>query len=530
MSIVDQDMRLVAWNERYVELTGVDRALLREGAPIQEVIVSQARTGQLGVGDPEVQAERDLRERWPMTTVVWERIRPDGRAVEIRRAPIKGGGFLTLHIDITERKANERALHDFRHLLSTVLATTREGFWFIDAEARTTDVNPAMCAILGRSRDDILGRDIYAFVDADNAKIFRRQIELRKRGDTDPYEIALSRPDGTRVLCINNPSPLFDQDGRRLGSVGIWTDVTELKNAERALQELNATLERRVEERGAALAESERRMRQIETRREAEMLTERLRRERDIAIGANRAKSQFLANMSHELRTPLNAIIGFSDLMTREIFGPVGDRKYAEYASDISRSGHHLLEIINDLLDMSRIELNRLEIARAECRLGEIVRESIAMVSPLARDSSLTIDDTGIDADLALHVNKRAIKQVLVNLLSNAIKFTGSGGRIAIASDRDADGTLGLTVEDTGIGVPADMLSNVFEAFVTEDADRSRRGGGAGLGLWISRALMRLHGGDLTIKSVEGQGTAAEMTFPSSSVVRSESAIQAAGG
>ena len=161
-------------------------------------------------------------------------------------------------LDITTRKEAERALYESQHVLSTILERTGQGLWFIDNDTVTTDVNPAMCAILGRPREEILGKDIYAFADEENTAIFRRELEKRRRGISEPYEIALSRPDGTLVPCINTPSPLYGHDGKKTGSVGIYTDISARKQFERAIADANAALERRVEERTAELADSER--------------------------------------------------------------------------------------------------------------------------------------------------------------------------------------------------------------------------------------------------------------------------------
>jgi len=218
--------------------------------------------------------------------------------------------------------------------------------------------------------------------------------------------------------------------------------------------------------------------------------------------------------MSHELRTPLNAIIGFSEIMVSGLFGPIGNQRYLDYASDINKSAQHLLDVISDLLDMSRIELNRRELDCADESLDEIVAESAAMAGALAQQGQVALDLDAATSGLTLFVDKRAVKQILVNLLSNAVKFTQPGGRIELAVRCCEGGVVRVEVSDTGIGIPARELPSLFEAFSQSDARKARGGGGAGLGLWISRALARLHGGDVTIESVEGKGTVATLTLP----------------
>jgi PAS domain S-box-containing protein len=254
--VLDSDMRLALATPNLSELIGIDPAMLRVGIPHRDLILSQARAGEFGPCDPEAEVDRIIQERWQPDRNVWERARPNGRSLELRRQRIPGGGFVTIYLDTTERRKAERALYEHRHLLSAIVATTQQGFWFTDNKGIATDVNPAMVAILGRSREDIVGKHILTFVDEENTAVFHRELQKRAAGSTEPYEIVLRRPDGTSVSCINKPAPRYDQSGKWVGTVGIWTDITALKDAERALRDANATLEHRVAERTAALAES----------------------------------------------------------------------------------------------------------------------------------------------------------------------------------------------------------------------------------------------------------------------------------
>jgi signal transduction histidine kinase len=232
---------------------------------------------------------------------------------------------------------------------------------------------------------------------------------------------------------------------------------------------------------------------------------------------ANQAKSEFLANMSHELRTPLNAIIGFSDIMNRQLLGPLGNEKYRLYAEDVGNSGKHLLQIINDVLDMAKIEAGRTELAIGRCDVPTIIAASLRMVGDRAEAGNVALH-TECPTDLpSIMADERALKQVLLNLLSNAVKFTGPGGQVDVTVGL-SDAGLSISVRDTGIGIPADEIERVFEPFGQVDSSLARSFEGTGLGLPIARALMTMHGGSLELESTEGVGTTVTMILPLSCV------------
>ncbi len=237
------------------------------------------------------------------------------------------------------------------------------------------------------------------------------------------------------------------------------------------------------------------------------------------AEGANRAKSAFLANMSHELRTPLNAIIGFSELIHDQTAGPL-DKRYLSYAKDINASGVHLLDLVNDLLDLSKIEAGRYELAYERVNLGELLRLCLRMLKPRAEAGQVGIVCDPDLVGVTLLIDRRAVKQVLLNLLANAVKFSPAGGVAAVRAERTMDDGIALLVSDDGIGIEAEKLGFLFEPFHQADATISRRFGGTGLGLTISQRLMGLHGGSLEITSQPETGTTVRAIFPAERVVR----------
>nr|WP_256437979.1 ATP-binding protein [Rhodomicrobium sp. Az07] len=233
---------------------------------------------------------------------------------------------------------------------------------------------------------------------------------------------------------------------------------------------------------------------------------------------ANEAKSAFLANMSHELRTPLNAILGFSEIIRDKMIGTDIDR-YASYAADIHQSGTHLLTIVNDILDVTRIESGKLELHEDKINLDTLIHRSLLAVQGQALAGSVLLAAPARNLGVVIHGDKGKLKQILVNLLSNAIKFTAQGGRIVISAMPEWDGGLCIKIRDTGIGMSGDEIRQALELFRQVETGLSRRYEGAGLGLPLAVRLTELHGGTLTIDSTPGEGTEVSIRFPAKRVV-----------
>lgn len=291
----------------------------------------------------------------------------------------------------------------------------------------------------------------------------------------------------------------YDELERRVDerTAELLREIRERKNAEESLQELNVHLESIVESR-----------------------TTELKAAKEMAEFASRSKSQFLANMSHELRTPLNAIIGFSKIMKEQMFGPMGVDKYLEYSTDILASSTHLLKVIGDILDVSKIEAGEMDLEMTEVNLTEVSEVCRSLLNEPVQLHNLKLD-IKIDKDFpALLADELRIKQIIINLLSNAVKFTPDGGRIYIDAQVNDDGSATVRVGDTGIGISPEDLLIVTEPFSQVGDILTRRHEGTGLGLSLCKSLMDLHQGQIEIESVPEQGTTVSLWFPPDRVVK----------
>jgi signal transduction histidine kinase len=276
---------------------------------------------------------------------------------------------------------------------------------------------------------------------------------------------------------------------------------TELDDANQSLLEINGSLERIVADR-----------------------IEELRTAYDAALAASQAKSQFLAGMSHELRTPLNAIIGFSEVMQLELVGPIGSDTYRNYAGIINESGQHLLGIINDVLDVAKIEAGRMDLHEEIVDVAEIIAEVVRVLSDRACRAGVTIK-TAVPSGLPrVMADKGKIRQILLNLLGNSIKFTRKAGTVTVSARISAVGKFVFTVSDTGIGIPADELENVMQAFVQGGDASTRTHHGSGLGLPLCKALTEMHAGCLVLESEVGKGTRVTVSLPPHRVLAQEPA------
>jgi PAS domain S-box-containing protein len=396
--------------------------------------------------------------------------------VLVTRVEDEGGGFTIASFrNVEARAAGEEELRASEARFRAAVETLGEGLIITDAEDVIAYVNSRMTQLSGYSAQEMVGRTVPSLlVPEDEQAAYREHMLLRLQGLSEQYELSLQRQDGSRFWAEITATAFRAPDGRIVGTLGAVMDVSDRK---RIQEELVAAV--------------------------------------DASEDASRAKSAFLANMSHELRTPLNAVIGYSEMLSEE----VKERGLEVLLPDLDKihsSGKHLLRLINDILDLSKIEAGRMELFPELFDVASLVREVSGTIRPLAerRGNALALrcgeDVRRMRADLT------RVRQVLLNLLSNAAKFT-ENGRVALEVERVVHGGepwIHFRVRDTGIGLSEEQLGKLFKAFSQADASTTRRYGGTGLGLAISRQLCQMMGGEVTVESTPGEGSVFTMMLP----------------
>jgi signal transduction histidine kinase/integral membrane sensor domain MASE1 len=519
LTAYDAKGRLVLTNKRMHEIYPTLADLLLPGSTFEDFLREGVARGVFGTGGQTMDAFLAEHMDLPVgRRMALEADLADGRWLLVSRQRTSDGGSVHVRTDITRLKQQEQALRESEERLRLAEARLRDAIESLDAAFALFDADDRLvlcngkyrnlceyvadCIVPGTTFETIVRRRVAGgfIVDANGREeewIAERM--QRHRNPGAPLEVR--QPDDKWLLMAERRTA----DG---GYVAIGTDITRLKVQERALMDNEDQLRRMLHELEESHAQLERQS--IELTR----LADEAAAQGEEARAANAAKSEFLAHMSHELRTPLNSIIGFSEIMKTEMIGPIGTPKYRSYAVDIYDSGTHLLNLINDLLDLSKIEAGRLELFEEDCDLAQIVAASIHLLSEPARRAEVTLSER-CDADLPLlRGDERKIRQILFNLLSNAIKFTPAGGEVTVRAGLAGDGALMLAVCDTGIGIPPDQIERVLEPFTQVEHVLSRSHAGTGLGLPLCKELARLHGGTLAICSAVGVGTTVTVTFP----------------
>ncbi|WP_029031745.1 PAS domain-containing sensor histidine kinase [Salinarimonas rosea] len=434
---------------------------------------------------------RDAQDNW-----VWLR----ARAELVQDKDDDGCHLVGIAVDITEQRrlAEASAAADIR--LRDAVDAISEAFVLWDAENRLVlcnskfrrlhDLTPEIAAP-GRAYAEVMrfGRQ----------PIVAHEILREERPERGARTFEAELADG-RWLQI---SERRTNDG---GYVSVGTDITTLKRHEERLLDGEKRLKQTIADLRVSRQTLEAQAQQLAD------LAERYLEQKAEAEGASRAKSEFLANMSHELRTPLNAIIGFAEVMEQGVFGSLGSPRYADYCKDIRSSGEYLLSVINDILDMSRIEAGRIKLEKRDMLLPEVVERATRMVAELARSKGLSLV-VDAEAPAQLFADERAIQQILVNLLQNAVKFTPEQGRIVVRT-RVVGEAVNIYVEDTGIGIPNDAMKRIGRPFEQVETEYSKTYQGSGLGLAIAKSLAELHGGSLRIRSQVSVGTVVMIHLP----------------
>lgn len=404
------------------------------------------------------------------------------------RLKMDGGHLFMVARDLTEEKQHEAELLRREQQLSEAQSIGRMGHWTWRIGEERLAFSSEIYHIFGLTPDEFIPT-----IDSVNDCLHRRdrgrmaQAFQRAMIEQKNYEMEfrIIRPDGDVRFILLQGRCEQDDEGDVVALFGIMQDITERTHHERELCEAKEASER-----------------------------------------AYAAKSQFLANMSHELRTPLNAIIGFSEMIERQMLGPIGTEKYLEYIGGIRASGEHLLDLISDILDMSKIEAGKYKLDVEEFNIFKVMRLAVHMIEGRALDAQVrVISNLPENEDKTMIGDRRAIMQMVLNLLSNAVKFTEPGGEVRVDLSYGAE-QVAITIEDTGIGIPASKLRYVTKPFEQAANQFTRNHEGSGLGLAITKELAELHGGTLTIKSMVGVGTNVRIELPRVADVPKENLIE----
>ncbi len=462
-----RDRRVAMFNRPYADIMA--GAPLAIGDDLESIIRRRALAGEYGRGEfariVEQQMAFDISR-----AQVRRRRRPNGASIDVRTVPLPDGGHISVVSDVSALTRAEDQVASRVQEMDLMLAYIRHGIILWDRENRVVSCNPVASELLGQSPDYLVrGRagaeivaDILARGDFGNDEAARRKADAL----IGLAERAIIARDGRVLEVCSDPTP----NG---GCVTTLTDITETQHAEAEL-----------------------------------------RRAKMIAEEANQAKSRFLTTMSHELRTPLNAVIGFSDTLMRDFRETAHGGRIAEYGGAINDAGRQLLTLVNSILDVARIEAGRVDIAAEAIDLPRLLRGCVRSVDNVAQAAEITVGMQMPPDFPVLYGDERRLRQVFLQLLSNAIKFTEAGGSVRIAVERRREALI-VSIEDTGVGIDAADLALVFQPFSQVDGSFSRRFQGSGLGLYIARALVRAHGGELLLRSARGVGTTAEVHLPS---------------
>jgi PAS domain S-box-containing protein len=378
-------------------------------------------------------------------------------------------------LDVADQSILQRERDDAISLMTSIFEVSEIGIIVTDQNGRIVRVNDSFVRIYGWSRDELINADVISLATPDERELARKNHdEFIRTGVRSSGELKIIRKNGSVANALFTTATLELSQKRRY-QVTTVMDITLRKQME-----------------------------------------ESLRLAKEQADTANRAKSAFLANMSHELRTPLNAIIGFSEMMIKETFGALGHAKYKEYLQDVHTSAEHLLEIINEVLDMSKIEAGRIELDESEVDVGELIKTVSRMMASRAFGANVTLNVEIHENFPHLFADKKLLRQILINLVTNAVKFSKSGGSIDIIAYTLDDGRMQITIADQGVGIPKDKIKQALQPFgqVSERPENSEHQG-TGLGLPLAKAMIELHDGTIRLESDVGKGTTVFINFPS---------------
>jgi PAS domain S-box-containing protein len=393
--------------------------------------------------------------------------------------PPESGAVISQFLPVDGLGRRLHALQDSDERWQDLTRLVTEIVWECSPQAVITYISPRVLHLLGYHPHDIIGRP-WSFLAGEADSLTERITNPAGRSPFRGLELRLVDKHGCGRQFMMQGLPVFDRDsGALMGYRGAAQDMTDyIENQAVLLQAAEA------------------------------------------AEAASRAKSEFLANMSHELRTPLNAIIGFTEIMASEEFGPIGNRRYVEYLNSVLESSQHLLGLINQVLDVAKIESGRLQLIEDSVDPGSLVRTTVRVLSATVKRRGIDVVSDVAESSVHLWADEGKLRQILLNLLSNSLKFTLEDGRVEIVAKPDLDGSFLFQVRDNGIGIDPEKFEAVLTPFEQIDSHLTRRFEGTGLGLPLAKALTEAHGGRLTLESTPGEGTTVTIRLPADRVVR----------
>ncbi|MBU4303998.1 MAG: PAS domain S-box protein, partial [Candidatus Omnitrophica bacterium] len=465
--VVDKNRRVISWNKKAQEITGYSA----EEIKAKECLLFSQFPCNDGCGlysddvkKPIIGKECTIKTKDGRLRIILKNV----DVLKDEKGDVIGG--IESFNDITDIKLAEEALRESEEKYRDLWENVNDLIQSVTPEGSFVYVNKAWKETLGYSEEEVSTLSLFNIIHPDSqahcVELFKRLMSGEK---IEQFEVMFLTRNGETIMLEGSANCRF-VDGKPVVTRTILRDITERKKAEEAL--INA---------------------------------------KEAADTANRAKSDFLANMSHELRTPLNAVIGFSEVLTDESFGPLGD-KQKEYIHDIWESGKHLLSLINDILDLSKVEAGKMELELIEFDLKTTLEAGLSMIKEKAMRQDITIFEDIKDDIGAIHADERKVKQIMFNLLSNAAKFTPEGGKIGIEAKNTENNEILITVWDTGIGIEEKDKAKVFNAFEQIDSSLSRKYSGTGLGMPLAKKLVELHGGKFWFES-EGAGRGSRFSF-----------------
>lgn len=482
--LYDAEDRMLLCNAAYRHILQLPERI-GAGSTFREVLTSQIDSGVASLGGVprEVWLEERLRQHALPGDKTFEVPASEGRTLQIRDQRLADGGYVLTVTDVTQAREHRGEIERQTQILARTFESIGEGIVVYDSNRVLIAWNERARAML-----DVPAEMMRVGTTFDRSVRF--QVERGDFGPIPNVEAEMAR----RIARVSRPDPYSDEgwraNGRYIvsrrtplpggGWVTLFADLTDRKHAEDALRDA-----------------------------------------KDQAEAASRTKSEFLANMSHELRTPLNAVIGFSEIIHQQIFGPIGEVRYIDYAKDIHTSGTHLLQVINDILDISKAEAGKVELREGSVDVGRTLAACVKLVAARAETGLVRIEVDVPEATPHLLADEQRLRQIALNLLSNAVKFTPPGGRVRATCARDAQGRLCLVVSDTGIGMRAQDIPRALEPFGQVESALTRRFEGTGLGLPLVKKLVELHDGTFELASEPGKGTVATVRFPAARCVGS---------